>query len=119
LVKNPAWLFRSYFKLAIMNTTESLLMEMPFSATETEKILVNDRAGKNITQKNERIHSINNYLKTPEEIDTELRREMNNRRGMMSEHKFLIDTYERVFKNRSDNAYSPDSNPSGFMEENY
>ena len=102
-----------------MNTTESLLMEMPFSAEETDKILTNDRGGKNITPKNERTHSINNYLKTPEEIDTELRQEMYNRRGIMNEHKFLMDTYERVFKNRSDNAYSPDNNPSGFMEENY
>ena len=92
---------------------------MPFAAAEPDKTLANGRGGQNTTPKKERPHSINNYLKTPEEIDTELRQELNNRRGTMNEHKFLMDPYERIFKNRSDNAYSPDSNPSGFMEENY
>jgi hypothetical protein len=123
--KNPAWLFWLYFKIAIMNTTESLFMEMPFSAVEINKVLVSGDEDKNITPDKGRTHpinnylSINNYLKTPEEIDAELSSEMNSPRETLAEHKFLMEIYGRIFKNRSDNAYNPDNNPSGFMEENY
>ena len=101
-----------------MNTTESLFMEMPFSATEFNNTFVKSE-DQNSSSKKERTHSINNYLKTPEEIDAELSSEMNSRKEIFAEHKFLMDSYGRIFKNRSDNAYSPDNNPSGFMEENY
>jgi len=74
---------------------------------------------KNFSLEIETISSINNYLKTPEEIEAELCLEMNNRTAAFAEHKDIMDSYGRIFKNRSDNAYSPDNNPSGFMEENY
>ena len=103
-----------------MNTTEPLYMEMPFSNTEIKQMLFKNssRDEKNHHEKDREL-SINNYLKTPEEIDAELRLEMNSRKEVFAEHKNLTDSGGRIFKNRNDNAYSPDNNPSGFMEENY
>ena len=102
-----------------MNNTETLQVEMPFSFAEIKSFPVITDQDKNIRLEKPSVTSINNYLKTPEEIDAELCLEMNNRKLAFAEHKDLMDSYGRIFKNRSDNAYSPDNNPSGFMEENY
>ena len=102
-----------------MNNTETLQVEMPFSFAEIKPFAVSTTQDKNTRPERRSVNSINNYLKTPEEIDAELCLEMNNRKDALAEHKDLIDSFGRIFKNRSDNAYSPDNNPSGFMEENY
>lgn len=102
-----------------MNNTETLQVEMPFSIAENKPFDLTDIGDKNIRLEKSPVTSINNYLKSPEEIDAELCLEMNNRKTAFAEHKDLMDSYGRIFKNRSDNAYSPDNNPSGFMEENY
>jgi predicted aldo/keto reductase-like oxidoreductase len=111
--------FLLILQIAIMNKTETLQVEMPFSFAEIKPFTVSTTQNK-VTQLEKRaVTSINNYLKTPEEIDAELCLEMSNRKTAFAEHKDIMDSYGRIFKNRSDNAYSPDNNPSGFMEENY
>jgi len=102
-----------------MNYTETLQVEMPFSLAERTPFVVDNKTDKSIRDENKQGASVNNYLKTPEEIEAEFCRAMNSNRAIFAEHKDLFDTYERFIKNRSDNAYSPDNNPSGFMEENY
>lgn len=102
-----------------MNKAETMQVEMPFSFAEIKPFGVTATQDKNLRLEKTTADSINNYLKTPEEIDTELSLEMNNRKTVFAEQKDLMDSYGRIFKNRSDNAYSSDNNPSGFMEENY
>jgi hypothetical protein len=102
-----------------MNKAETMQVERPFSFAENEPFTVTTTKDKNIRPEKHSVMSINNYLKTPEEIDAELCLELNNRKEVLAEHKLLMDSYGRIFKNRSDNAYSSDNNPSGFMEENY
>lgn len=111
--------FLLIIEIAIMNKTETLQVEKSFSFAEIEPFAVSATQDKNIRLEKNSVDAINNYLKTPEEIDTELCLEMNNRKTAFAEHKDLMDSYGRIFKNRSDNAYSSDNNPSGFMEENY
>jgi len=111
--------FCLFIKIAIMNTVESLYMEMPFTVTESKQTVVNKSKDKNSYHEKDGQLAINNYLKTPEEIDAELSSAINTRMETFAKHQFLMDSYGRIFKNRSDNAYSPDNNPSGFMEENY
>ncbi len=102
-----------------MNNTETLQVEMPFSFAEISQFAVTTVQDKNIRLEKKSISAINNYLKTPEEIDAELCLEMNSKKAALAEHRDPMDSYGRIFKNRSDNAYIPDNNPSGFMEENY
>ena len=102
-----------------MKNTETLQLEMPVSFAEINPFVVTTTQQKNIRLEKSNVKAINNYLKTPEEIDAELCLEMNNKKAAFAEHKDLMDSYGKIFKNRSDNAYSPDNNPSGFMEENY
>ncbi len=94
-------------------------MEMPVSFVEISTFAVTTPQDKNIRLEKKPIDPINNYLKTPEEIEAELCLEMNNKRAAFAKHNDLMDSYGRIFRNRSDNAYGPDNNPSGFMEENY
>ena len=102
-----------------MNEIETMQAEMPFAFADFKPFAVTTVEDKNINLEKPAVPSINNYLKTPEEIDAELCLEMNTRKAAFAEHKDLSDSYGRIFKNRSDNAYGPDNNPSGFMEENY
>jgi hypothetical protein len=111
--------FLFIIEIAIMNKAETLQVEMPFSIAEIKPFVANTTQDKNIRFEKSPGISINNYLKTPEEIDAELCLEMNSRKETFAKHKDLMDSYGRIIKNRSDNAYSPDNNPSGFMEENY
>jgi hypothetical protein len=84
--------FRLIIKIAIMNTAESLYMEMTFPVEEIKQMVVNTNKDKNSHHEKGGI-SINNYLKTPEEIDAELSSEMNSRKETFAEHKFLMDSY--------------------------
>lgn len=64
--------------------------------------------------------TINNYLKTPAEMDAEFSMEMNTPKLMGWQQSETYDEYGRIFyKDENINAYSPDDTPSGFMEENY
>ena len=54
-----------------MNKTETLHIEMPFSIEEIKPLLINTNAGKKIRVEDNSGFSINNYLKTPEEIEAE------------------------------------------------
>lgn len=102
-----------------MNNSETLQMEMPVSFAEINPFAITTTQEKNTRLEKAYVNAINNYLKTPEEIDVELCLEMSNKNVAFAEYKDIIDPDGRIFKNRSDNAYSPDNNPSGFMEENY
>lgn len=65
--------------------------------------------------------AVNNYLKSPEEIEAEFCLEMNNSKLSYSnfsgrgEHFISMISYQ----DGQMNTYSPDIDPSGFMEENY
>ena len=111
--------FLVFLQIAIMNNTETIQMEMPVSFAEISTFAVTSTQDKNIRLEKKPIAPINNYLKTPEEIEAELCFEMNNKKAAFAKRNDLMDSYGRIFKNRSDNAYSSDNNPSGFMEENY
>jgi len=113
-------------KLAVMNQTETLKSETTFSFSELRKKVV-DLSEKKIFEFEKKlgdlslVKTINNYLKTPEEMDAEFCLEMNTGKLMIQEHKDLSDTYGRLveYKDDTSNTYSPDGTPSGFMEENY
>ncbi len=63
---------------------------------------------------------INNYLKTPAEMDAEFDLEMNTQTRMIKERNDHFDTYKKIaLQNQATNAYRPDDIPSGYMEENY
>jgi hypothetical protein len=102
-----------------MNNTETSQMDMLVSFGEINPFAITTTQQKNTRLEKATVKAINNYLKTPEEIDAELCLEMNSKKAAFAEHKDIMESYGRIFKNRSDNAYSPDYNPSGFMEENY
>ena len=57
-------------------------------------------------------NDINNYLKTPAEMDADFRLEM-------GEHGLMVREWILLKKDGHSNAYTPDDIPSGFMEENY
>ena len=64
--------------------------------------------------------TINNYLKTPAEMDAEFSMEMNTARFMTWQYAdHYKDKRTTVFTDGNSNAYSPDITPLGFMEENY
>jgi len=94
-------------------------LEMPFGLKDIKPFGFNSSPDVKVLVEENPVSGGNNYLKTPEEIDAELSREMNMRNDVFAEQKIILDSYGRIFKNRSDNAYSSDNNPSGFMEENY
>ena len=102
-----------------MNKAETMEAEMPFAFADFKPFAVTSTEEKAVHLEKPPVPSANNYLKTPEEIEAELCLEMNKRKETFAENKDLMDSYGRIFKNRSDNAYGPDNNPSGFMEENY
>ena len=104
-----------------MNQAETLHaeMQMPFSFAEIKRTVVNKMQQKKFRFEKNLGTSINNYLKTPEEIDAEFFLEMNSRKKIFSEHNDHLDTFGRILNISNSNAYSPDYTHSGFMEENY
>lgn len=107
-----------------MNQSETLIAETTFSFSELKKNVTGViekqifRLEKNRT---DLVKTINNYLKTPEEMDAEFFLEMNTNKLMIKEYAGIFDTYARIIKNKdgNTNTYGPDDTPSGFMEENY
>ena len=106
-----------------MNQSETLIAETTFSFSELKKT-VTGAIEKQIFrfEKNraDLVKTINNYLKTPEEMDAEFFLEMNANKLMKKEYTGIFDTYDRIInKDGNTNTYGPDDTPSGFMEENY
>lgn len=110
-----------------MNQTETLKREPTFSFSELRKKVIDPDLGEKKSFGFEKPRTnlsleqtINNYLKTPEEMDAEFSLELNADIIMFKEHIGIFDTYGRIVKNKDgNNTYNPDSTPSGFMEENY
>ncbi len=111
--------FLLFFKIAIMNQTDILYFEIPFSHVENRKPVNTGSLGKMIRFEKDLGSTINNYLKTPEEIDAEFTLEMTNNKNTYTDHKDHLDSYGRIIYNINNNTYSPDYTHSGFMEENY
>jgi len=97
-----------------MNLTETLVLERTYSFSELKKPIIPGLRRKHFPHNNIVENSINNHLKTPDEIDAD----------------FILETYaaqsldtankrEVLFKNRNDNTENSDTLCSGFMEENY
>ena len=65
--------------------------------------------------------SVNNYLKTPEEMEAEFCFVINSRRAAYYETNDSYDTYGRLIKKTDGymNIHNLDEALSGFMEENY
>ena len=109
-----------------MNQTETLQRKSPFSFSELRKKVARLREKKIFgfekTSTNLSLEqTINNYLKTPAEMDAEFSLEMNTGKLMVQEHTGFSDTYGKLVEYKADtnNTYNPDSTPSGYMEENY
>ena len=97
-----------------MNRTETLVLERTYSFSELKKPIIPGLRRKHLPYDKIAVNSINNHLKTPDEIDAD----------------FILETYaaqsidtankrEVLFKNRNDNTENSDTLCSGFMEENY
>lgn len=107
-----------------MNQSETLIAETAFSFSELKKNVTGSIENKTFRFERTRtdsVKTINNYLKTPEEMDAEFCLEINTNKLMIKEYANMFDTYGRIMKNKdgNTNSYSPDDTPSGFMEENY
>jgi hypothetical protein len=65
--------------------------------------------------------AVNNYLKSPEEIEAEFCLEMNNSKSSYSTFSGRGEKFVSIisYQDGQMNTYSPDIDPSGFMEENY
>lgn len=122
----PAWIFNFFLKLADMNQAETLERKSRFSFSELRKKVAGLREKKIFgfekTSTNLSLEqTINNYLKTPAEMDAEFSLEMNTGKLLIQEQTDFPDTYGRLVEYKADtnNSYNPDSTPSGYMEENY
>ena len=107
-----------------MNQSETLIAETTFSFSDLKKNVtgvIEKQIFRFEKSRTELVKTINNYLKTPEEMDAEFFLEMNMNKLTTKEYTGIYDTYDRIIKNkdRNTNTYGPDDTPSGFMEENY
>ena len=107
-----------------MNQSETLIAETTFSFSELKKNVtgaIEKQIFRFEKHRTDLVKTINNYLKTPEEMDAEFFLEMSTNKLMMKEYTGIFDTYDRIVKNKdgNTNTYGPDDTPSGFMEENY
>ena len=109
-----------------MNQADTLNIEAAFSFSELNKNVAGISEKKIFRfEKNQAnrpfVKPINNYLKTPEEMDAEFSLEMNANKSILKEHIDIFDTYGRIIKNTDIliYSYSTDDTHSGFMEENY
>jgi hypothetical protein len=109
-----------------MEQTGTLKMGPTFSFSELRKKVVNTSEKKIFGFEKTRANlsleqTINDYLKSPAEMDAEFSMAMNTGKLMMQEHTDIFDTYGRLveFRDGKNNTYSSDGTHSGFMEENY
>ena len=96
-----------------MNLTEPLDMKSSFSVTEDWNPIIPGPRRKKHTDKVAG-NSINNHLKTPEEIEADFILETSAAQSFDTVNK-----QEVLFKNRNHNTENSDTLCSGFMEENY
>jgi len=107
-----------------MNQSETLIAETAISFSEFKKnttTVVENKTFRFERTRTDTVKMINNYLKSPEEMDAEFCLEMNTNKLMIKEYTGIFDTYGTINKNKDGNinTYSPDDTHSGFMEENY
>ena len=96
-----------------MNRTETLDMKNSLSITEDRNPIIPGPRRKNLAEKVAG-NSINNHLKTPEEIEADFILETSVAHSFDTGNK-----REVLFKNRNHNTENSDTLCSGFMEENY
>ena len=96
-----------------MNQTETLDIKTSLFITE-EEIPIIPGPGKRCYSEKVAGNSINNHLKTPEEIEADFILELSVARSFDTMNK-----REVLFKNRNHNTENSDTLCSGFMEENY
>lgn len=115
-----------FLKLANMNQSGTVKRKSRFTFSELRKkvVALSEKKIFGFEKTNPDLsveQTINNYLKTPAEMDAEFSLEMNTGKLMVQEHTDLPDTYGKLveYKDDTSNTYDPDSTPSGFMEENY
>ncbi len=109
-----------------MNQSETLTTKATFSFSKLKKnvtgVIEKKIFGFEKSQANlSLVQTINNYLKTTEEMDAEFSSEMNAHTLMDIQHTDIFETYGKVTKSRDGNsyAYSPEDIHLEFMEENY
>ena len=110
-----------------MNQTDTLhQVKSPFSFPGVQErsyageTLFRDDILRN-SSKNGMEQSVNNYLKTPEEMEAEFCFVINSRRATLSAMDDRYDSYGRIKKTTDGymNIHTLDETLSGFMEENY
>lgn len=107
-----------------MNQSETLIAESSFSSftglTKTVTEIIERKKQRFEKWDISPVKTINNYLKTPEEMDAEFCLEMNRNNKVNKEYAGIYGTYGTfVHEDGNTNTYGSDGTPSGFMEENY
>jgi hypothetical protein len=97
-----------------MSRTETLELEWSYTLSEVKKPIIPGLRRKHFPHDNIVENSINNHLKTPDEIDADFILEIYAAQSLDTANK-----REVLFKNRNDNTENSDTLCSGFMEENY
>lgn len=91
----------------------------PFSSIERLSVIIKEQTGIAITRNNERMElPVNNYLKTPEEIEMEFKYGINLRKLNLRKEN-LNDLLSNNSMDGYLNIHNLDEALSGFMEENY
>lgn len=110
------------YQIAIMKQTGTLNMEALYSLSEfntadiEREVFRFEKTGAAIQLEK----TINDYLKTPEEMDAEFCMEITASKLMFKDRNDQLDTYKRILQREgNNNSYIPDDTRSGFMEENY
>jgi len=96
-----------------MNRTETLDIKTSFFIREDRNPIILGPGKRNYSEKVAG-NSINNHLKTPEEIEADFILEIS-----VSDAFDTMNKREVLFKNRNHNTENSDTLCSGFMEENY
>ena len=99
--------------MPIMTRTETLEIQTSYLITEDSNPI---NPGYKTRKRLEKVgqDSINNHLKTPEEIEADFILEMSAAHSIDTMNK-----QEVLFKDRNQNTENSDTLSSGFMEENY
>lgn len=101
-----------------MKQAETLDVETAFSYSDLTTIAALQLKSFNYNKTKTDLYlqnTINNYLKTPEEMDADFRFEMNSMKSHVRDQYNQHDITRRLLEK----YYIPDNISSGFMEENY
>lgn len=101
-----------------MNQTDILTVETSFTLNQPKKPVIPGPRKKHYAFEKGAGNPINNYLKTPEEIEADFILETTAAQSLPG-YIDTLNTYEALFKKRNDNTENSDTLSSGFMEENY